>query len=432
MKHLSPILVALILLAGACHAQEITERPSHWTGSGIWPGDPQHLMPFGGLTFLPKTAATAMYPCPVYWYYDDSNPASQTYAEPIPTKRWAVRMSPAEVCTAWTVTLDFDINNASTGERDTLYFFLREVTAPYAQIYQCYYLARPGSNAGEYEISPSPLNTPPASGTQVVNPKRDFYLGVYVKGYPTHEVVWRFKAPITPPFLRSVCFPTPTTIQPASTVLGFDADFLMSARLCHRGVIPVEMESLNAGLEDGSVVLRWKTASELNNLGFEIARASDRNGPWILRGFQPGHGTSMEAHSYVWTDPMTPGEQGGTWCYRLRQLDAEGTYEDFFTQAMEGVVPARFGLQPVHPNPFQTGGAAATITCSIQTDTRVRIDLCDIFGRSLSTVIDDALTAGTHRLAWAPNQGAPLTPGRYFVRMFADGRTAIQPLIINR
>jgi hypothetical protein len=71
-------------------------------------------------------------------------------------------------------------------------------------------------------------------------------------------------------------------------------------------IIPVEMLSFSASAKTNNVVLLWSTASEMNNRGFEIQRASGDDGnnklDWNQIGFVDGKGTTTEKSNYSFTD----------------------------------------------------------------------------------------------------------------------------------
>lgn len=85
--------------------------------------------------------------------------------------------------------------------------------------------------------------------------------------------------------------------------------------------LPVTLVSFVAGHVAGtpSVQLTWKTASELNNAGFEVERSRDAY-TWTQVGYVAGHGTSTLAHTYALATPYV-----GASFYRLRQVDNDGT-----------------------------------------------------------------------------------------------------------
>lgn len=74
--------------------------------------------------------------------------------------------------------------------------------------------------------------------------------------------------------------------------------------------------------EDGSVVLRWRTATEVDNTGFNIYRSKRENDSYkqINSTIIPAEGNSTSGTSYSYED--TPGE--GTFYYKLEDVDANG------------------------------------------------------------------------------------------------------------
>lgn len=87
--------------------------------------------------------------------------------------------------------------------------------------------------------------------------------------------------------------------------------------------LPVELTAFNARLSGNKVSLHWKTASELNNKGFEVERSADSR-QWSRLTFVPGNGTTYAEQSYHYTDanPVS-----GMNYYRLRQVDFDGRHE---------------------------------------------------------------------------------------------------------
>jgi len=84
----------------------------------------------------------------------------------------------------------------------------------------------------------------------------------------------------------------------------------------------VRLESFTASPGDGSVLLEWRTGSELDNLGFHLYRATAENGPWtrLTGSLIPGLGSSAVGQAYSWRDS---GLANGTrYFYRLEDVDA--------------------------------------------------------------------------------------------------------------
>lgn len=84
--------------------------------------------------------------------------------------------------------------------------------------------------------------------------------------------------------------------------------------------LPVEFMSFNASCNKNMNIITWQTASEVNNLGFNVEK-SHNSFDWENIGFVQGHGNSNTVNSYSYEDhsPYTP-----ITYYRLQQVDFDG------------------------------------------------------------------------------------------------------------
>lgn len=89
------------------------------------------------------------------------------------------------------------------------------------------------------------------------------------------------------------------------------------------GSLPVALKHFKAAIQDKTVRLIWSTASEKNNLGFEVEHSVD-NRHWSTLGFVQGNGTTNTPNDYHFTDE-TP--LPGINYYRLKQKDQDGKFE---------------------------------------------------------------------------------------------------------
>ena len=102
---------------------------------------------------------------------------------------------------------------------------------------------------------------------------------------------------------------------PSSVVSGFNGSAL-----------PVELILFDAQLIPGNQVeLNWSTATETNNLGFNIERLHD--GIWISIGFIDGQGNSYSTTNYTFWDVDPPMNNSNIF-YRLVQIDFDGKTEE--------------------------------------------------------------------------------------------------------
>lgn len=116
------------------------------------------------------------------------------------------------------------------------------------------------------------------------------------------------------------------------------------------GVLPVELLSFDAKTQDEQVKLRWVTASEINNEGFEIQHSTDGFN-WNRIDWVEGTGTTFEFQTYQFTHALP--NQGINY-YRLKQIDFDGAFE------YSGVVSVDFsgGQNAFRIAPNPTSGTA--------------------------------------------------------------------------
>ncbi len=78
-----------------------------------------------------------------------------------------------------------------------------------------------------------------------------------------------------------------------------------------------------------SNTLRWKTASEVDNFGFDVYRADSEEGPFerLTERPIPGAGTTDEPQQYVFVDDTI--EAGRTYWYYVESISMMGVRERF-------------------------------------------------------------------------------------------------------
>jgi hypothetical protein len=87
-----------------------------------------------------------------------------------------------------------------------------------------------------------------------------------------------------------------------------------------------------------------------------------------------------------------------------------------------------FGLQQNEPNPFRESTA---IRYSLAGGGAVRLEIFDVRGREVRTLVDADLSEGPHTTVWRgkDGQGRQLPAGIYFCRLTAGRRTATRKMI---
>ncbi|MEN0047914.1 MAG: T9SS type A sorting domain-containing protein [Bacteroidota bacterium] len=113
-------------------------------------------------------------------------------------------------------------------------------------------------------------------------------------------------------------------------------------------IVPVELSFFKGTTSSKAHHLHWQTASEFENLGFEIERSANAK-EWKVIDFVKGQGTSLALKDYYYIDE-SPAE--GINYYRLKQIDFSGTYEYSSMLALEYEAAMDKRLL-VYPNPVK-------------------------------------------------------------------------------
>ncbi len=176
------------------------------------------------------------------------------------------------------------------------------------------------------------------------------------------------------------------------------------------GYIPVELTSFTATANNNNVVLNWATATEKNNQGFEIQR-SNGNG-FTTIGFVKGAGTTTQPQNYQFIDRNL---NSGTYSYRLKQIDLDGTSDLSKVVEVEILNPKEFSLNQNFPNPFNP---STKINFSLAADSKVSLKVFNVLGQEVSTLLNGNLAAGNHEINF---NAAGMNTGVYFYKLEAAG-----------
>lgn len=181
-------------------------------------------------------------------------------------------------------------------------------------------------------------------------------------------------------------------------------------------IVPVELTSFTGKYVGNTVQLKWSTATELNNLGFDIQRSAEGN-RFVTIGFLQGKGTTTESNNYSYVDrAISPNTQ---YSYRLKQIDFDGSYDYSEPVNLGKSLPVDFELSQNFPNPFNP---STKISFSLPVNSNVSLDIYNLIGEKVMTVYDGELEAGTH--SYEVN-GADLSSGIYIYRLTSAGENGI-------
>jgi len=169
--------------------------------------------------------------------------------------------------------------------------------------------------------------------------------------------------------------------------------------------VPVELTSFTASTLNGKVTLKWTTATEKNNYGFEIQR-KQINSDWQKIGVVEGHGTTTETNTYEYVDNIGLIASNSV-SYRLKQLNFDGSYEYSTELLVNNITPNKYVLEQNYPNPFNP---STVINYSIPSSGFVKLEAYNILGKKVATLVNEFKEAGSYEISF---DGSNLASGIY-------------------
>jgi hypothetical protein len=193
------------------------------------------------------------------------------------------------------------------------------------------------------------------------------------------------------------------------------------------GVIPVELISYNAVVNDDDVTLRWSTSTELNNSHYEIFRND------VLIAVVDGNGTTTTQSDYSYVDENL---SSGSYSYTLIQIDFDGTKKNLGTIELSlNEIPKEFSLSQNYPNPFNP---VTKISYSISDiNSFVQLKVFDVLGHEVATLVNEVQPAGTYDIEFPVIGGSAsgenasgLSSGIYFYTLKAGNFYKTKKMIL--
>ena len=207
--------------------------------------------------------------------------------------------------------------------------------------------------------------------------------------------------------------------------------------------VPVELISFTAEIYVNVVELKWSTATETNNSGFEIERLKEykntRLNDWETIGFVSGNGTTINMMNYNFTDEIL---DPGYYQYRLKQIDFDGsfTYSDIIEIEVES--PFEFSLEQNYPNPFNPSTKIkytipqTVIASETKQSQLVTLKIYDVLGNEIATLVNEEKRAGSYEVEFniysdeSASGGQNLVSGVYFYQLQAGNFIQTKKMIL--
>lgn len=197
------------------------------------------------------------------------------------------------------------------------------------------------------------------------------------------------------------------------------------------GILAVELAEFSAQGQPDGVTLTWRTGSETDNYQWLIHRSTAPDAGYVHVASIPSQGSSPTGHVYTYLDnAVLPNT---TYYYLLGDQDAHENvvWHGPVSVTTAGSGPTRLELSPCRPNP---ASGPVTIRCSVPAPGRVRLQVYDICGRLVRTIMDGVMMAGTHLVPWdaKDDSGREIATGVYFYRLSTGGQQVTRKMTMLR
>lgn len=193
-------------------------------------------------------------------------------------------------------------------------------------------------------------------------------------------------------------------------------------------VIPVELVSFGAKLNDNRVELSWETAGEINSSLFEVEKAevnASGYGSFVKIGEEKAAGKSNKLVSY---GPVVDKNiaNGNTYAYRLKMIDLDGKFN--YSNVVEVTIGDNGSiiLSDAKPNPA-TG--ETTLEYTLSDGGFMLLAIYDLSGKNVMTIINGSVSSGSY----VRNIDVSSLPSGYYnIVMNFNGSTVTRQLRIVR
>ena len=186
--------------------------------------------------------------------------------------------------------------------------------------------------------------------------------------------------------------------------------------------VPVELNSFSAYVSGKTVKLDWSTATETNNLRFDVQLKYDAI-EWQTIGSLKGNGTTTQAQHYSFSDDLSTYSSLKIF-YRLKQIDLDGSFSYSNEISVDNNIVSSFELEQNYPNPFNP---STKIKFNIPMTEKVKIEVFNAVGNKVATLLNEVKEAGSHEIQLNADNWAT---GAYFYKISAGNFSATKKMLL--
>ncbi len=174
-----------------------------------------------------------------------------------------------------------------------------------------------------------------------------------------------------------------------------------------------------------SIEISWELSAMDEGVAFRVLRAEAPSVDFVEL---PGQEFFARGLEFVYEDGSL--EPGTTYRYRIEYID--GTDRMVLFETDDVTIPAlRLALHQNVPNPFNPLTSIKYVTGE---DGYVRLEVYDVSGRHVRTLVDAFQSKGQYTVDWngIDNQGGSVSSGVYFYRLMAGKRVLNRKMVLLR
>ena len=188
----------------------------------------------------------------------------------------------------------------------------------------------------------------------------------------------------------------------------------------------VNLSSFNTLVKEYTgVIIEWETASETNNMGFNILRSNREDGDY--EKINSALIAKRKDKKYRFIDADV--EAATKYYYKLEDVELSGHTSLHGPVVAEVGVPDKFELSQNYPNPFNP---TTSIRFSLPKVAKVQLEIYNIMGQRVRALIDDSRKAGYHVVLWdgMNDTGNRVGSGIYYYRIIAEDFVLTKKMIL--
>jgi len=191
-------------------------------------------------------------------------------------------------------------------------------------------------------------------------------------------------------------------------------------------ITAVELKSFTcASVAYQGITLSWQTASETDNMGFNVLRSRTEKGTY--EKINPDLISPRMDGQYNWVDKSA--KAGERWYYKLEDISRSGLATQHGPVSADMPVPTRFELAQNYPNPFNP---VTNIRYQLPADGKVTLQIFNTNGQLIRTLVDGEVPAGYHQIVWdsCNDSGSRVVSGIYYYRIIANGTSVTKKMAL--